>query len=324
MEGKCSKIVTNRNHRTIASWQLVYEWEDVLAERLGWKMVCEPRVMCSSRVLKHLPALWKVFAWRERPFLYFDMKAEVCRQIRNARGTIPYVIDFCLSEEELAQFPAAYGRHPLVIISSREVYECLEARHSGVRLAHVALSLSDKYALRADARFEKKYDLVLVGRQNPVLMQMLGRYVERHPDFVYVKKQGGQFDYDYITSDGRLIGNVRSRADYIRLLRQARCAFYSTPGIDGGEDFWHGFSPVTPRFLEYIACGCHVIARWRDNADTQFYELGRMCRNVQTYEEFEALLDKARVEQPDLEAYAAYLEQHYTSRRAEEIKQLLL
>ena len=81
----------------------------------------------------------------------------------------------------------------------------------------------------------KKYDLVLMGRQNPVLEQYLHRYVSTHHDFVYVyrKRVGNQFLY--FTSKGESLGNINTRGLYMDLMQKAKAALYATPGIDGEE-----------------------------------------------------------------------------------------
>lgn len=79
-----------------------------------------------------------------------------------------------------------YGKNPIVTVSSREVYDFLINKGVELNIAHLPLSISDRYKISDTTRFVKKYDLVLMGRQNPVLEQYLHRYVSTHHDFVYV------------------------------------------------------------------------------------------------------------------------------------------
>ena len=75
-----------------------------------------------------------------------------------------------------------------------------------------------------------------------------------------------------------------------------------------------------------IACGCHVIARYPSGdagVDARFYEFEKFSPSVETYEAFEAAMDRALYTEVDTAAYAAYLQKHYTSSRVRDLKKLL-
>ena len=95
---------------------------------------------------------------------------------------------------------------------------------------------------------------------------------------------------------------------------------YSTPGIDGGETRTNGFNQITPRFLELIACGCHVIARYPSNPDTDYYEINKFCPNIEDYLQFEKRLDYCLETEVNLDNYRHYLLKHYTSVRCKELQ----
>ena len=193
----------------------------------------------------------------------------------------------------------------------------------GFNIGHLALSISDKYAIDKDTRFEKIYDLILMGRQNPVLEGFLKQYIKEHPDLYYVYRELKDGKFNYYTNRGESLGDINTREKYMKLMRSARCGLYSTPGIDGGEKRTNGFSQVTPRFLELIACGCHVIARYKPNTDTDYYELERFSKSVDSYEQFERMLDEARSSDVDMQAYSSDLSKHYTSVRANQLKEII-
>ena len=88
---------------------------------------------------------------------------------------------------------------------------------------------------------------------------------------------------------------------------------YSTPGIDGGEEKTRGLSQVTPRFLEAVSSGCHVLSRYKENSDTDFFDLNRITPHISSYEQFESEFDRAIEEDVDMKVYAEYLSKHYTS-----------
>jgi hypothetical protein len=167
----------------------------------------------------------------------------------------------------------------------------------------------------------------MFGRQNQILTDFLKKYSKNHRDFIYVyEKSDGIKDlekFHYYTSEGEFVGIIRTRKQYIDLLKRSRVALYSTPGIDGGEVRTKGYNPVTPKFLEYIACGCHIIARYKKNSDTDFYELEKFSPSINTYGEFEDAMNKARESNIDMQMYSEYLEKHYTSKRADLLKTIL-
>lgn len=177
-----------------------------------------------------------------------------------------------------------------------------------MNIRHLALSLSDRYKITSNTCYEKKYDVILIGRQNPVLKDFLDQYKKTHPDLTI-----------FIPSKQELA----SRDGYLDSMKKSRIALYATPGIDGGEKRTNGFSQVTPRFLEMVASGCNIIARYKTNADTDYYELEKFCQSINTYEEFEKEMDKCRIKGPDMTFYSSYLKKHYTSKRVEELQVIL-
>jgi hypothetical protein len=110
----------------------------------------------------------------------------------------------------------------------------------------------------------------------------------------------------------------------MNLMSQSKVGLYATPGIDGDEIRTNGFSQITPRFLEYVSCGCHIIARYNENSDAKFYEIETFSPSIQTYEQFESNLDYALKNEINKTKYSNYLHKHYTSNRAELLKSIIL
>ncbi len=165
--------------------------------------------------------------------------------------------------------------------------------------------------------------------RSSVLDGFLNKYIDTHKDLRYAYcdvsksvRRNGTKVLIYYDSDGNCLGDADTREKYMGLLRKTKCALYSTPGMDERK-FTNGFNQVTPRFLELLASGCHVIARYPDNPDTQWYHLNDFCKSVETYEEFEAQMDYARTHDIDREKYKNYLAQHCTSKRAEQLQEIL-
>lgn len=323
---KLEQIITKRGWQHNYAYDLVYEWEDVFASTLQLPLANEKAIL-HNRYFKLVPFLSSFFQTNKKTF-EFEMECISSHWFSNRkRNIIPFIIDYYPQEKGAYgynMFNFLYKKHPAVFVSSAEVYEHLKSLGDKIKVNvyHVGLSLSDKYRLSPSASFNKEYDLVLFGRQSPVLMGYLEQYKKTHPDFNYVynKRINGQLLY--YTSNGELLDDVNTRGKYMGLMKKAKCAFYTTPGIDS-EKVTHGFNQITPRFLELLSCGCHIIARYADNADARYYEIDQFCKSIDNYSQFESALDYARNNDVDIQKYATYLEKHYTSVRANQVKEIL-
>lgn len=319
-------IGTCRKFEHWPSFDLVYEWEDVFAEKLGCNFAYKKSWYNSK--LRRIPLL-NLFARHWSNTFCFEMIPGIYgAHLDNMKTVIPCIIDFFLTKESMPLFISGYSNNKVVLLSSKESFDFVEdyLQQNNIKnfnIGHLALSISDKYAIDKVTRFEKKYDLVLMGRQNPVLESFLNQYIKSHPDLYYVYRELKDGKFNYYTNRGECLGDINTRDKYMTLMRNAKCGLYSTPGIDGGEKRTNGFSQVTPRFLELIACGCHIIARYKQNSDTDYYELEQFSPSVDSYEQFEQMLDKARSSEVDMKSYSSYLLKHYTSVRAIQLKEII-
>ena len=299
---------------------IVYEWEDIFRDMLALDFSFDNTKRKNKRVLK-IPYLSNLFTTWDNA-IKFDLYIGDTAGM-NKKNISPIIIDFYANDKSLEMFFRCYRRHKLVIVSSFEVYHYLKSHNCPFNIAHLPLSIPDKYRISKDSFHEKKYDLILMGRQNNMLMQFLNNYKMRNVDFsyVYVKQENGHFRY--YTSEGQYVGDADTRSKYIDMMRKARVGFWSTPGMDGGEQYTNGFNQVTPRFLEYIACGCHIVARYPQNEDTMYYNIGTITPSIESYDEFESFLNKAINTPVDYEKYANYLSNHYTSNRVLQLEQII-
>lgn len=312
-------IFTQRRTQKWPSFDLVHEWEDELVNAIPSASLYFKKdiTFCGKHILFMFERIIKFLVdqlfWKKQDVFYFEMQPKLTCNLLNLSNVSVCIIDFYLKKEELPAFYQAYSKVKHLYVSSREVYDFLMANHPQRRIDHMPLSLPDKYSLNNNKAFHKKYDLVLVGRQNPILMEYLHEYEKSHPiNYVYRGElKDGHFPY--YTNQGVFVGNVDDRADYFNLLKLAKAAFYSTPGIDGDEKRTKGFGQVTPRLLELLACGCQVLARYRTNSDTAFYELDKIASRIETYDDFKRALTDAIGKPVELGKYHSYLKSHYTS-----------
>lgn len=329
---KLNQIVSRRGYEKFQYWDIVNEWEDILSKELQVPIVNEPAFL-GHQIVRGLPFLYKLFTGRNNS-LYFQLAAEIAptrlKKIqfllglrnKNISTVIPCIIDFWVSKKDMHILNKIYSRNKVVLISSKEAFDLLTENQTPLPIVHWPLSLPDKYRFSESCLNEKKYDLALMGRQNPLLESFLKTYIKSHPDFICAHKRFEDGHFKYYLTDGTYIGNADSREEYMNIIKGAKIALYATPGLDGKADA-NGYNQVTPRFLELVANGCHIIARYSKNPDTDFYELDKFSKSIETYEDFEKAIDKARSTSIDIEFYKKYMSKHYTSVRAEQLKEIL-
>ncbi|MHB8624134.1 MAG: glycosyltransferase family 1 protein [Sulfuricaulis sp.] len=255
-------------------------------------------------------------------YLYFAMTPEPLGSVSTRSNAIPIIVDFGKTVD-LRTFYRTYRNCPLVLISSLEVFNFLKHHTCPLNIHHFPLSLPDKYKVTSDSNFNKKYDIVISGRPNPVLMEFMRRYEQEHPSIEYLYQSWHEGVYCYISNKTGVLGTFNDRPSYMNLLRAARVCFYSTPGIDGGEKRTGGFNQVTPRLFEFLSAGCHVLARYPDNDDTDFYRLKEICPSVDTYDAFSARLEVALESPAPIAKNSDYLKKHYTSNRVTLLNQIM-
>lgn len=317
---KISRIITNRAIDPHHANDLVYEWEDDLCHYFGVSLY-NNHPLKNQRYSKFIPFLLNWLQTDEPAFTY-----EMCTYRHNGnnkRNIVPCIIDFYLRKPwQVKLWYSQYWRNPVVCVSSREVYHYLHDEIGLHKIVHLPLSLSDRYRITEHTRFEKKYDLLLAGRQNKVLKGWLTRYIETHSDLTYIQRDMRDGKAVYVDQEGQCVRDTDSREIYVQMMQQVRVCLYATPGMDGGRQT-NGFNQVTPHFLEIIAAGCHPLMRYSKNADTEYYELAAFGPSIGTYEQFELALDKARREPVDMKKYSVYLRKHYTSQVAKQLEQIL-
>lgn len=326
-------IYTDRHYQTWPSWHIIYEWEDEISNRLRIPIKNTPyikgilprKVSGFFRRIFHndLTAI-KGYKNKIGTYLYFEMYPRNFSNFSNQENVIPVIIDFW-NKEVAKDINKYYKNCPFILVSSLEVLKFLQTSNCKLNLIHFPLSLPSKYRLVQNQTFEKNYDIVLAGRINPILLKYLKEYETIHPEieYLYQELQNGQLYYR--SNKNGIVGKYQSREDYFSLIRSAKISLYSTPGIDGGEKKTGGFNPVTPRILELLSAGCHVIARYPQNEDTEFYKLNSLCPSVDSYEEFKKQMDYAlNSNELPIKMNSEYLQEHYTSTRTDILKKVLI
>lgn len=328
------EVMANADVKDTYFFDIVFEWEDILSRTLQKKIVYRSKFSYKyDEICRKIYRLIKIPFFRlynyfnvihkEGTFM-FDVACKRQDGIYNNKKYIPCIIDFFYQREEYPLFINAYKNNELVLLTSMEVYEYLKDINCPLNIYHFPLSIPD-YLVDMSIRYEKKYDLILAGRQNPILSRFVEKYEKNNNHIKIVKRKeiNGHYEY-YLSSTGEVISSGETREEYWNLLKMSKVALYTTPSMDGTREKAHGWNQVTPRFLEELAAQCHVIARYPDNPDTRWYELNRMCSFVDSYDAFEKEMNRCLKEEVDLQKYKDYLNKHSTSSSAQILKEIMV
>lgn len=319
-----TQLLTRRyNHFQNTAQPIIYEWEDVISKELNVPIVDFP---IAYRYTNYLGLNTTLFGPHKNTFRFVT---NACNndQPTNSKYIVPCIIDFYEREDHLAEFYRKHSKNKIVLLSSPFDYQYLKDRNCPLNINLFPYSLSDKYAITGKSN-NKKYDIVLTGRQDPLLYSFFIEYIKKYPSVTYVKRgndlnNDSSKTKDYYVNCKECIGSINSRDDFMKLQSQGRVTLY---GVQGYDERTAGFFHMTPHFLEIIACQCHVIAHYptdRNGIDAQYYEFGKFSPSIATFEEFEFAMNKALHTDIDIEMYSSYLRQHYTSRRVKQLQELL-
>lgn len=321
---RIKQLLSKRFFQKDTAYQLVYEWEDIFCKELGASLRLDTEI--GTLAVKLGNFYNKLPLGPRKDSFVFEMNPVYRRTLHNNRpNVIPLLIDFYLyTQEELARFYEMYSKNKLVLVSSKEIYDYLKSVNCPLNIGHLALSITDNLAITSNTRFEKDIDFALIGRQNPILEEWLETFQKKHGKLKVAKRkiENGHFNY---YADNDFVGCADTREDCINLLKRSRVVLYSTKGLDNDYQLrdTHGFSQVTPRFLEYIVTGNHILARYADNSDTRYYEMERICKNLTTYEMFEQELQRCLATSVDMNLYSDYVSKHYTTCRVKELIEMV-
>ena len=170
---KLKGIYSERTYIIWPSYHLVYEWEDIISEKLNIpikKIGIHKRILYG--LIKKLKIQRTYFSFRNKLrkphgyYLYHVMSAANPYMLSHNNNVIPIIIDFFLKKEDLALFYERFNSCKCLLVTSLEVVDFLTQNDCPIPFFHFPLSLPDKYKLE---RCEKKYQILLAGRQNKLL-----------------------------------------------------------------------------------------------------------------------------------------------------------
>lgn len=318
------QVLTRRGIGQNYAQPIIYEWEDIIAQEMN---ACVAPYSLLYRVANRLKIHSTLFGPHKNVFRFVNNGRDYDEPM-NSKHIIPCVIDFFEKGEQLKDFYNKHSKNKIVLVSSPFDYQYLKKNKCPINIGLFAYSLSDKYKNKF-LKVEKKYDIVLTGRQDPLLYSFFKEYVKKRPNVTYVKR-GKDLENDskktkeYYVNGQECLGAIETRDEFMHLQALGRATLYGVQGyLDG---YTKGFYHMTPHFLEIIASGSHVLAHYPtgDNGvDAQYYEFDKFSSSIESYEEFESAMDKALSSDIDINMYSTYLKKHYTSTRVKELREIL-
>lgn len=311
------------------SWLIVNEWEKIIATKLNIPIINEKKIskFIKFRLDKYdLSKLYSIISLNNfkscgKLRLRYIMTANKKTSCFIDKNTIPIFIDFWITEDDLPLFYKVNKHVPLIIVTNREIYNLLKRNNCPIPFEHWPLSWPDTYPLAK--HFYKKYEFGIFGRTNPYFERLLNEYSKKYPDFSYIKSDGDINNRKYITNKGEFIANDTGRNSYFKIIQQTKISCYSTPGIDEGKKISSHYNQVTPRLFEMLSNSCHVIGHYPLSDDVKWYNLQSIVPNVNSYEEFERVLNSFRNTEFNVDKINCYLKQHLTSNRIKILKAIL-
>lgn len=323
-------IYTVRDTKKPYYWDIVFEWEDEFAKVLDIPLIHVgkkyDKIYQPSNIKKILNRLNyyqlkdKYSSSCESYYLAFQIGVPGIYSFHCGANVIPLIIDFWKGED-LKRFQDIFSISKVVLVTSREVYNYLKEVGVKVNLQHISLSLPDKYYLDV-INAEKDIDLIQIGRQNNTLNSYIKRFLIEFPSINYVYTEKKENEVVNISTKFGPLSTSSDRKSFIKLLQRSRINLLSAPGLDDDIERTGGFSPVTPRFLESAACGCHMIGIYPENDDFKYYGIAKICKKVHSYEAFRntVLENLGTDNQPN---YHDFLRKNLSSIKGQELKNKL-
>lgn len=325
---KITRIISLRGNANKAFYDVCYEWENILSEKMNAAIRCfKPYKFFYRRAVgKAFPNSYSLKQNLDSTNLsvYFVMYTKASKYYTKVNG-IPIFLDVW-SEEELNILMRKTEGLQLYYVTSLDVLRKIKEKKADAAARYMPLSVSDQYFSSNFIKYkEKAIDVIQLGRRNPILHEYMMQYISENPEieYLYAIPDG---NLKYISTKRGSIGKLNTREEFIRTLASSRVSLVSSPAIDHSrkdieEQF--GVDCPTPRFYESAVLGCAMVGRYTMNEEMKKQNIPNVCDNVHTYEEFKESMDRAlKMERTELwERYEGFIRNNLTSVRAQQIMQ---
>jgi len=270
-------IITTRYRSNWPTWQMVHEWEDVLATVLAAPLRPIGET-CMLPAPDCLPG---------NHDLMFLQLAEELRYYADNPQLIPIVMD--LWRDDFPEFLLFAPSFKLIFVTNQQAFQELSPHLP--HLHYLPFSLADQQLNRPAAA--RDIDLIQYGRRNPLLEQYVARLLAEHPELHYVTTEAFDAEQKVRIYSNKLgcLGESDSRTTFMSLLDRSKISLVSTVGMDGSRQTG-GIDPISPRFLESMAAGCYLVGRIPDNEEFENTGIRKACHHITDYDNFkETILD---------------------------------
>lgn len=292
-------IITTRFCNRWPTWQMVHEWEDIIAARLG-----VPLKPSGESCMVSDPD----YGEQSYDLMFLQLASELRYYEYNPK-IIPIVMD--LWRDDFNDFRQRAGSFRLVFVSNLQAFQELVPELPNLR--YLPFSLADQYL---DWRLPPKdIDVIQYGRRNPLLDSYMSSFLERYPATRYVTTEASDDGLKVLIQSNQdgLIAESDTRATFMNILGRCKVSLVSTVTMDGSRDTG-GIDPVSPRFYESMAAGCYLVGRIPDNDEFRESGINQFCRHVGNYNDFEVtLLHLLAADGAPQKGCQPFLQQHLTS-----------
>ncbi|MCH4191087.1 MAG: hypothetical protein LKF52_02180 [Butyrivibrio sp.] len=293
---KIKDIITRRKCDKSVFYDVCYEWEDILAEKLNVPLYDMSNVDFLYKKIKGkiLPNSYSISQNVNVPISIYILISYTDLKLYSNINGIPIFID--IWNDIAIDFIMRKMQKFYFFVTSKDVYNRFKEKYPKCNVLYCQLSVSDKYFSQNFKDYSKVYDVIQVGRRNELLHGWMLEYVKKNPDIEYIYSQKGSTvgSLEYISTKRGSIGEIKSREEYIKILSENKVSLVSSPGIDSSRkqnllraDY------LTPRFYESAVLGCALIGRYTLNEENFSTGISNVCPMVNDYLQFEKALNEA-------------------------------
>lgn len=313
-------IISTRKINKAACYDIIYEWEDVIAKELGAKI--QPIKWIDHKFWSKLSYLTPNYKVRTQNLAYnlsigFILNVSELRYVYK-RNIIPIFLDVW-NDSQIMQILNKMGRKATFFLTSNDVYERTKKLSLSTGALYCPLSIPDTW--QSVTCPPKTIDVVQVGRRNQVLHDYMLMYIKSNPccEYVYSTRGTSLGELRYTSNLRGDIGPLKNRIDYKNLLQSARISLVSSPAVDNSRSNANGIDFPTPRFYESAIANCHLVGRYGPGPEFRALGIDKICKLVSTYQNFKETIEICRKTEVDSIQYKNFLQRHLTSTRISEI-----
>lgn len=301
-------VITTRKTKKWPTWQMIHEWEDYLADALGAKF-------------KHLSPACMVPDPSYKSAMYDIVYLPISDMLRYYEGNnqiIPIVMD--LWQKDFEQFERLATNFKLIFLTSLQVFRVMRGRGL-TNIRYLPFALADKYLDYPVA--EKTFDIVHFGRRDNLLDSYMEQLLQLYPQLHYLTTQTDDDSVYFFSNQHGRLQESNSRETFMTMLSRSKISLVHSPGMDNNWQC-NEIMPVSPRYLESIAAGCHLVGRIPCHDEFDLLGIRPFCSHADNYKVFENTVFKLlSAQSPPVEKRYELLSRNTCTVRSKQLSALL-